>query len=104
MRPHTIKVDPGTKLSSIIGAKSFKVNSVHHQSVKKIGEDLITCATSPDGIIEAIEHRDQSRFLIGVQCHPEVLWQEDTHWKKLFQAFIQACEKFSFRETPDWVI
>jgi putative glutamine amidotransferase len=104
VKPHKIKVEPGTKLSSIIGSGSFDVNSVHHQCVDKIGNDLVVSAKCCDSIIEAIEHKDQSRFFIGIQCHPEVLWQEDAHWKKLFEAFITACDQFGYEKTPDWVI
>ena len=44
-------------------------------------------ARSPDGVIEAIEARDQ-RFAVGVQWHPEKLEGEDR--RALFRALVTA--------------
>jgi putative glutamine amidotransferase len=49
------------------------VNSVHHQGVKSIGDDLTVLAVSEeDDIVEALEYSgaEQGRVL-GVQWHPE---------------------------------
>jgi putative glutamine amidotransferase len=103
-RPHKMKVEPATKLSSIVGSGNIPVNSVHHQCVKELGADLVVSASACDGIIEAIEHKDQDHFFVGIQCHPEVLWEEDLHWKKLFETFIEECKRFEYAQTPQWVI
>jgi len=47
-------------------------------------------AKSPEGIVEATETRDPSRFLIGVQWHPEKMLPTDSRQGKLFKAFIAA--------------
>jgi putative glutamine amidotransferase len=49
------------------------VNSSHHQAVKDVAAQLVSAATSTDGIIEAIIAKDKSRYAVGVQWHPEVL-------------------------------
>ena len=48
------------------------VNSAHHQSVDKLGENLIINGKSKDGIIESIENTNH-KWCIGVQWHPEFL-------------------------------
>lgn len=47
------------------------VLSSHHQSVNRLGKDLVIAAVSLDGkVIEAIEHKKYKNVL-GVQFHPE---------------------------------
>jgi len=48
------------------------VNSAHHQSVNRLGGNLIESARAEDKIIEAIEHTNHP-WCIGVQWHPEFL-------------------------------
>ena len=50
----------------------FNVNSFHHQAVDVPGDKFRTIATSPDGIIEAMESTEYKPIL-GVQWHPECL-------------------------------
>ncbi len=69
---HPIEVKDGTALSSCLGKGQVMVNSTHHQSVKGLGEKLVVCATSPDGVIEAIE-LSGTAFALGVQWHPELM-------------------------------
>lgn len=47
-------------------------NSTHHQAVRRCGARLRACGWAPDGVIEAIA-RDDGRFALGVQWHPESL-------------------------------
>lgn len=51
--------------------KTILVNSFHHQSIDKIGKDLLILAKSLDGEIEIIKHK--SLPIIGVQFHPELI-------------------------------
>lgn len=72
------------------GPDTCDVNSRHHQSVKTLGEGLVTTATAPDGVIEAIE--DPSlRFLLGVQWHPENFYRTG-EFRALFEGFVEACK------------
>ena len=48
------------------------MNSAHHQSVKKTGENFIASAFAPDEVIEAIEHTKHP-WCLGIQWHPEFL-------------------------------
>lgn len=65
---HIVTVDRSSRLYSALGGKA-RVNSFHHQSVKRLGQGLRAAATAPDGIVEAIE--GESLPLLGVQWHPE---------------------------------
>ncbi len=51
--------------------------------------DFVVSARAQDGLIEAIEH-PSSRFVLGVQWHPEGMWQNDLYSRKLFRAFVRA--------------
>lgn len=88
---HHVTVKEGTLLSKIAeGKTTLEVNSVHHQAVRRIAPGLIASACSPDGIVEAVEKPDYP-FLLGVQWHPEYLWQTQKEAAELFKAFVDAC-------------
>ena len=61
-----------SKLYKISGTQKIKVNSAHHQSVKKVGKDLNVSCTANDAVIEGIEHK-KHKWCIGLQWHPEFL-------------------------------
>jgi len=52
-------------------ATEVTVNSSHHQSVKRAGRDLKITAHAPDGVVEALEHIADGRWVVAVQWHPE---------------------------------
>lgn len=87
---HEVNIAPGSRLAAVIGLTHTGVNTFHHQSVQTPPPGFIVSATSPDGIIEAIEAPGH-RFTIGVQCHPEGLWNTTVpEFARLFAAFVQA--------------
>ena len=90
---HPVTLEADSKLAGIFGKTTFEVNSFHHQAVRKLGEGLRIVARSPEGIVEATETTDPSRFLIGVQWHPEKMFLADPRQQKLFKAFIDAAAK-----------
>jgi GMP synthase-like glutamine amidotransferase len=54
-----------------------RINTIHHQAVKALGEGLVVEAMSePDGIVEAIRWEGHS-FVVGVQWHPEFMDPKD---------------------------
>jgi len=70
-----------------IKKNTIKVNSAHHQAVKKLGDDLIVSALANDGIIEGIEHKSH-KWCMGLQWHPEFLI---THYdSNIFKNFINS--------------
>ena len=56
---------------------------------------LRATAHTRDGIVEAIELNEAEAqtgpFLLGMQFHPERLWERYPEFLKPFRAFIKAC-------------
>ena len=91
---HNNSISPGSRLSRILSAHEIRVNSHHHQALKRVADTLSVSATAPDGVIEAVEMRDHP-FCIGVQWHPERLWNQpggEMH-ARIFQAFVENAIK-----------
>lgn len=86
---HDLKVAADSKLAGILESTSIKANSHHHQATHKVAPVLREVAWSEDGLIEALEGKDDN-FFIGVQCHPESLGRVEPKWDKLFTAFVDA--------------
>ncbi len=86
---HSVEVKPGSLLQRIIRQARLRVNSSHHQSVKAVAPSLLATATAPDGVIEAIE-LPTHRFFLGIQWHPEFLFDRHALHRRLFQAFLKA--------------
>lgn len=84
---HAVRLEPGTRLASALGRNAAPVNSLHHQAVSDPGAGLRVSARAEDGLIEAIEC-EGSRFVIGVQWHPEKL--PGPLCDDLFGAFVSA--------------
>lgn len=89
---HTVTIAAGSKLSQIMRLKTLRVNSLHHQAVDQPGSGLIPSAVSEDGIIEAIEHTTH-RFCLGVQWHPEHMVGFSKRQRRIFDAFVSACNE-----------
>lgn len=85
---HTISVKGRTRLHGILHESKIRVNSFHHQAVKKLAQRFSATATSPDGLVEAYED-PKVPFLLGVQWHPEAMWDQGPHGK-LFSALVEA--------------
>jgi putative glutamine amidotransferase len=93
---HDVRVLPGTWLSRLYpNMESSKINTIHHQAIKGLGEGLVVEAMSePDGMVEAIRWEGHS-FVVGVQWHPEFMDPVDSALfdsRPLLRAFLNACE------------
>ena len=67
---HTVKIEKDSLLHRIMQCDVLPVNSFHHQAVREPGPHLRVCATSSDGVIEAVESSEH-KSILGVQWHPE---------------------------------
>ena len=68
---HALRMEPGNWFAQLHGnAAEGRVNSLHHQGIKTLGQGLEAQAWSDDGVIEAIRGTGES-FIAGVQWHPE---------------------------------
>ena len=86
---HPVRLTMSSRLANIVGAESVSVNTIHHQAVRTVPPPFDVVGRSPDGLVEAIEHRDH-RFVIGVQWHPEQLVGSDESALRIFGAFVEA--------------
>jgi putative glutamine amidotransferase len=89
---HDVTITSGSLLRRIVKTGTMRVNSSHHQSVKDVAPSLMASAVAPDGIIEAIESPSQ-RFFLGIQWHPEFLFDQHKLHRRLFEAFLHAARK-----------
>ncbi|MCP9464957.1 MAG: gamma-glutamyl-gamma-aminobutyrate hydrolase family protein [Nitrospira sp.] len=89
---HPVAVAPKSLLRRIVGQSVLLVNSSHHQAVKRVAPSLRASATAPDGVVEAVES-PSCRFFLGVQWHPEFLFDRYEVHKKLFLALLRAARR-----------
>jgi len=87
---HKVKLTPGCRLAETLGADELEVNSMHHQAIKRLGRGLTAVAWAPDQIVEGAEIDDPSRFVLGVQWHPEELVGHSEPARRLFAALVAA--------------
>jgi len=88
---HHITVNTDSLLGELLQANVAQVNSWHHQAIKRVASDLKVVAHAPDGIVEAIEIPEH-RFALGVQWHPEWLYDRQPEMARLFHGLITAAE------------
>ena len=92
---HNINIDKNSFLYNIIGKEKIKVNSRHKYSIINLNNAKIA-AKSEDGIIEAIEFQDK-KFAIGVQWHPEDLFETDENMLNIYKIFIDKASNFTIK-------
>lgn len=83
-----VEIQPGTKLHHLLSCTMTRVNSLHFQSVKKLGKGLHISATEPTGVVQAIEHEEYC-YILGVQWHPEFMPQDRTQ-QELFVDLVRV--------------
>ncbi|MGH9889210.1 MAG: gamma-glutamyl-gamma-aminobutyrate hydrolase family protein [bacterium] len=84
---HDVAVTPGTRLAKVFGAGALKVNSMHHQGVRDVGQSLAVTAMADDGLVEGLE-ADGEAYVVGVQWHPEALTDNQESARRLFEDFV----------------
>ena len=94
---HDVELAPGGMLERLAGSNRIKVNSLHSQGVKELGNDLAIEAWSPDGVIEAFRVRTAPSFALALQWHPEWKFNTSSFSRALFAAFGQAVHERSSR-------
>ena len=93
---HEVWVAKGSKLATLLAdhmedGETCHVNSRHHQSVKQAAKGFDVTATSPDGVIEAMEMPD-APYCVAVQWHPENFWRTG-EFRELFEGLIRAASE-----------
>jgi len=91
---HTVNLENNTILHAVLGTDSLIVNSYHHQAIKEVAPGFRVSATSPDGIVEAMEGMPGQR-IFSVQWHPEKMAvRPDEQMMKLFHYFAEEAALF----------
>ncbi|GFH39936.1 gamma-glutamyl-gamma-aminobutyrate hydrolase family protein [Lactococcus insecticola] len=71
---HDVLIKKSTPLESIYGHKAH-VNSFHRQSLKQIAPQLeIIAKSASDNVVEAVQSIDPNLRFIGVQWHPDFMY------------------------------
>lgn len=92
---HSVILSPESMIRDIYGTEQIFVNSFHHQAVSETGPHFQATASSPDGIIEAMESTEH-KSILGVQWHPEWLGDEG---QKLFKWLVNRAGEFSMAKS-----
>jgi putative glutamine amidotransferase len=92
-RSHSINVTEDSLIARLAGSTHTAVNSHHHQAIDIVGRDLEPIAWATDGIVEAVINTRPEQFVLGVQWHPEVGWQNDTLSQAIFRHFISVARE-----------
>jgi putative glutamine amidotransferase len=95
---HPLRLASDARLAGLIaldGVSDVPVNTYHHQAVRDVdlAPGLIAtgwAASNAGDLIEAFE-RPGSRFVVGVQCHPERTESTPIGFEALWRAFVDAC-------------
>jgi putative glutamine amidotransferase len=99
---HAVHISPGSRLARLLPDDAHfvtQVNSSHHQAIKRVGDNLLVSAVSPeDGVIEAVELDSRSHFAVAVQWHPERTYTQSAFSRAIFSVFVQAAAAWQPRQ------
>ena len=90
---HTISLKEGSQLQKILGVSEVKVNSFHNQFCIEPGENFEISAWAKNEIAEAIES-PVYRFVLGLQFHPEEMFNDYPIFIKIFEAFLEKSREY----------
>lgn len=85
---HGVELLPGSLLARVLDGATARVNSFHHQAVDRVAGGFTITARALDGVIEGLEA--ENGYAVGVQFHPEELWEQDERFLKLFKSLVEA--------------
>lgn len=94
---HEISINKDSKLYQWMKRDNYFVSSIHHQSIKKLGNNLVIAAQAPDGIAEIIESKG-NQFIVGVQGHIEQTTINLSLFNTIFDNFFMAAKNTRKKE------
>lgn len=83
---HDVRLDPDSRIAKALGRASLGVNTLHHQTLARLGERARAVAWADDGTVEAIEV-EGAPHVLAVQWHPEMLRHRPEHLALFQQLF-----------------
>lgn len=94
---HTVDLLKDSMIFNILKTDKIKTNSFHHEAVKDVAEGYVATAFTEDGIIECIESTELD-FALGVQWHPEIMFERYPVFCNIFNSFIEASKTYSMKK------
>ena len=99
-RLHPLRLAADARLTTLVspdGTAEVPVNTYHHQAVRAadLAPGLVAtgwAASEAGDLVEAFEWPG-SRFIVGVQCHPERTESTPVAFEALWRAFVDACRE-----------
>jgi putative glutamine amidotransferase len=88
----TLCVGEDTRLARLLGGRELRINSLHNQSIDRLGEGLEVSGRDLDEIVQAVEE-PRRLFLMGVQWHPEFLIYLSRQ-RQLFRHLVAAARDY----------
>lgn len=96
-RFHAVRVAEATQLRAIVATDDFEVNTFHHQGLDRASlapAFRVAALAEPDNwLVEAYEST-RHPWVIGVQWHPERLFELGEAHRRLWESFIVACNSY----------
>lgn len=96
-RFHLVRVESNSRLRNIVAADHFEVNTFHHQGLDQDALAPIfrrAAVAEPDQwLVEAYES-SVHEWVVGVQWHPERLFELNDAHRRLWESFIEACSAY----------
>lgn len=90
---HLITLEENSLLQKILRVPEIKVNSFHNQFCIEPGKNFKASARAKNKTIEAIES-PLYRFALGLQFHPEMMFNEHPIFIKIFKALVEKCRDY----------
>ena len=98
---HGVCLAPASRLGNLLGSFEIRVNSRHHQAVRRVAPSLRAVAWDLDTVhpetgplVEGLEAEDPRRWVFGVQWHPEnLVGLKDGNGeaaRRIFRTFVEA--------------
>ncbi len=88
---HDVTLADGSLSAAVFGSTVVPVNSFHHQSLATPAPAIQVDGLTSDGVIEAVSVPSCS-FVLGVQWHPELLFETMPAQLKPFEALVDAAK------------
>jgi putative glutamine amidotransferase len=88
---HDVELLGDSEFAKWAGGTKARVNSLHGQGIKRLGQNLVAEAFAPDGLVEGVRVDGSPAFAFGVQWHPEWNHESTPFYHRTLEAFAQAC-------------
>ncbi|WP_440683462.1 gamma-glutamyl-gamma-aminobutyrate hydrolase family protein [Cysteiniphilum halobium] len=90
---HSVNIKNDTLIHEVFGNTTYITASSHHQAIECLASELVASGIADDGIIEFIENKDPSCFIVGIQGHFEKTRFNYPKYNELVVRFINECKR-----------